>query len=1026
MPNKFFPRPRQWGTRFDSLPSSPPPSPPESEDSLGQDSVVDVRDDELDASIIERKHEHEKMPHDASVFVGSLPPHIDNNELARLLTEHLAEYGEVKCIKVIRDTKGSACAFVQCQDAASAARLIHTLHFHPPKPFLGRQLRYEQARAFRTLLISYCIPTHHIMSMEHKIADGSIPGNTIELDLPSAMRICRSQTIHYNNAAVEVDCKVRDGRGPTAEEDLHLEPLMFDEKTLQAICAHFGPFETFVRLPPPAVEGALEHALNWTSYPPPHNAPRKPNMDKGVFKVKWEHRDDCVSALTTLRKVPHLKVTWAHTAPSHAIEPAFQPGSFFQHRPQARYTPSRGERAPLSRDPIIVESSLSEWNAGPVHLPQQDSVTTLVAHADMPSWSDPDFSPLNDPKEERIANMCGEWHPKKTLEGQEPESIDTVAEMFSEIRVTSTTLPDHLSGECELEIPLAPALTMSPTTPKSPLLLTPIGIEGFKSVSVRKEFTAEADRVHLGDRLLDTTTLFVGGLETHGPEAWDETKVRNYFEKFGGLQDVRLIQPANGKAAFAFVQFDNLESPARAIQQEHNWMYQGRPMRVQYRQYNLPRGGSMRGRGRGRSVPIQTYRHPRQGMQPQHVQADASADITLSDMSISTADRTRTEDVTSIPAEAKNVLTETAGPDVLGSSLSQANNFVEKPQGVDFPNITRPNSQSSIEAISQPDRFREWYEINVPQQEPHSTEPTPPSSTPLSGSENVASGAQYPVPPPTGYYSPPSWVQSYPSQVQYPVPYVPGYPFYPVPNSTQPSYPSTPSSDSNGPTSTAPGQWPMYGPYIPYPAPYPPRPPHTAEQPVPPQTQGQPPVVPSGFIQGEQGTLIAVYRQDALDQYLHQATGVNPPPSSQSSAHRVWPHYPPPPYPAAASGQAPLRINTVPGYGQPPKPGLLNAPRWPAGGARLPGPPSAGFHNGSGTLPFHDNEGHGSMAKRGRRDGTFHQRNAYSRQAHHRHGRGAAFVHQNEFASNAANVNAGHLNSWPAGRRDPLKPYHLS
>lgn len=62
-------------------------------------------------------------------------------------------------------------------------------------------------------------------------------------------------------------------------------------------------------------------------------------MDPGCWKVKWVHRDDCVSALMvccpmlvisvipefhspprskTLRKIPHLTVTWAHqsnTAP---------------------------------------------------------------------------------------------------------------------------------------------------------------------------------------------------------------------------------------------------------------------------------------------------------------------------------------------------------------------------------------------------------------------------------------------------------------------------------------------------------------------------------------------------------------------------------------------------------------------------------------------------------------------------------------------------------------------------------------
>jgi hypothetical protein len=41
------------------------------------------------------------------------------------------------------------------QDASAAASLIHTIHSSPARLFLGRFLRYEPARAFRTLLISY-------------------------------------------------------------------------------------------------------------------------------------------------------------------------------------------------------------------------------------------------------------------------------------------------------------------------------------------------------------------------------------------------------------------------------------------------------------------------------------------------------------------------------------------------------------------------------------------------------------------------------------------------------------------------------------------------------------------------------------------------------------------------------------------------------------------------------------------------------------------------------------------------------
>lgn len=154
--------------------------------------AMDVDEDRYSAltettSTIE--NQEDKPPHDASIFVGryvddvlcsayssildSLPSNIDQGDLTRMLMEHLSEHTQIKNVKVVRDSKGGVCAFVQClvpfsivymlqetdvyalQDASSAITLIDTLYSNPPKPFLGRILRYEPARAFRTLLISY-------------------------------------------------------------------------------------------------------------------------------------------------------------------------------------------------------------------------------------------------------------------------------------------------------------------------------------------------------------------------------------------------------------------------------------------------------------------------------------------------------------------------------------------------------------------------------------------------------------------------------------------------------------------------------------------------------------------------------------------------------------------------------------------------------------------------------------------------------------------------------------------------------
>ena len=48
--------------------------------------------------------------------------------------------------------------FLTSQSALHATELIKTLNM-AAKPFLGRYLRYEVARAFRTLLVSYRLVT---------------------------------------------------------------------------------------------------------------------------------------------------------------------------------------------------------------------------------------------------------------------------------------------------------------------------------------------------------------------------------------------------------------------------------------------------------------------------------------------------------------------------------------------------------------------------------------------------------------------------------------------------------------------------------------------------------------------------------------------------------------------------------------------------------------------------------------------------------------------------------------------------
>ena len=92
---------------------------------------------------------------------------------------------------------------------------------------------------------------------------------------------------------------------------------------LQTIASYFGRLESFIPLEPLkrarglyanicislimtefCLDGGdqssddqkkllVEHDL----YGAPHNAPRSPCMENGCWEIKWDHRDDCVSAL---------------------------------------------------------------------------------------------------------------------------------------------------------------------------------------------------------------------------------------------------------------------------------------------------------------------------------------------------------------------------------------------------------------------------------------------------------------------------------------------------------------------------------------------------------------------------------------------------------------------------------------------------------------------------------------------------------------------------------------------------------
>ncbi|KAJ3721639.1 hypothetical protein C8R42DRAFT_56235 [Lentinula raphanica] len=856
MPSKLSVR--TWGTRFDSLPPSSPLASPNSSPTVAATEDNDQSPDFTDSPIVNRA---DKTPHDASVFVGSLPTNIDLKELGGLLSQHLAEFAQIKAVKVIHDSKGGVCAFVQCEDAESASKLIQTLQSSPPKPFFGRILRFEAARAYRSLLISYRTPTE-----KRTIStDDSISTETVELTLPSAMRYTKfrnskSVAIHYDNEAIQMERHASSGgrlATPTHEVSLFNEPVLCDAASLEEICGFFGPLEHFQSYEATGNTGAINE--DPSSFPAPHDAPRKPYMDQGCFEVKWAHRDDCMSALNTLRRIPHFTVTWAHAAPERKTFHLNGP-----HHPYPIYPQFRSESGPgyspvyNSAAPRYNGSNQTGWKVGSRPATMRPRINSINQNGrDYKQELETDFPPLVHHKAHLQSDFDGIWvedepsaeSEEKGERGFDVGSSPVFLERLSDVHPLksnltyrsvsiSTSLPDSSQ---ELELQLTPALARSPVTPKTPGSLfppTPTSFHGeYPALFARsgKELSYRMDRP-TGEQILDPTTLFVGGLEMRGAGAWDEEKVYHLFEKYDGLESVNVIRPNSGKAAFAFVKFGNADSPARAVAELHNHVIEGRPIRVQLRDCNPSRSPFRLTRGRGRY----SYNsgHPFR----QNIRSESKRDKSV-DASESMLDIKSDVEVSS-PSESPSA--ETA---------------VEPLKPVE-PEVAAVPERADTECSVQtedPERYREWYEVG--------TQAPAPTATPPEG----ALGISYPLP---AFYAPGSWM---PPQAQYPVAFYPPAMYAVAPNSQPPPrYPGSSESDASGPVpsplSMPPIPWTSlnYG-YIPYQG--------VPIRPTDQSAPNQPPVTPTGFFRDEAGTLIPVYPPAIINQYMSNSPNQASPPA---------------------------------------------------------------------------------------------------------------------------------------------------
>ncbi|KAF9454072.1 hypothetical protein P691DRAFT_770793 [Macrolepiota fuliginosa MF-IS2] len=915
MPPKHPNQTRAWGTRYDTLPTSPPVSPETERDERQRTAQG------TEAPLVSQTvRKDDKLPHDASVFVGSLPSNVDQAELTRLLTGHLSEHAEIKSIKVVRDSKGGVCAFVQCEDAASASAFLQSLQTSHPKPFLGRILRYEPARAFRTLLISYRAPSQVIIPGRF----GRTSRSVLELELPHAIRVWKPKNtkyhhIVYNGEATEAERYARalskDDTASVKEDAVYLHPLKFDAESVIKLAKYFGPLEKVSKLTATheLVKAPSDGDLTCDSYPPPHNLPRSKIMDTNCWEVKWDHRDDCVTALMALRRIPHLSVSWAHQLQGQHIEQLCHLQGYQQSLNHIPSTQPRIDRFQRYTAPGFA----SPPGLTPVQGVQPPSAVfgdhhTILQHdrvEESPNWVNPTAPPglgckppstvgvplveMDDQPNPLVTTKI-DWadaHFTSFIDSEYDSKIDWSAwggstrfekDIRSPCIIASHSACEVLSPQRTRGSPVrvddipTPGLVMSPPTPRTALSQTPVTpinqtreppLSGY---GIKTDGREQGDNTSRTAKQFDPTTLFVGGLEMYGPGAWTDEKVKSFFGRFGGLEYARVVRPPNGNTAFAFVKYNNTDSPARAILEEHNRVYAGRALKVQLRDVNPPRSPWKHARGRGR---FSYYHSSRKTTFPQRAAGNLVKHETTQGLRLASGN------VETNKADLSN-----------SSSAIETDDVYHHSPPIDKQKPDGPMAR--VLENTQNEKYREWYDAPFTGSSPESGGAFGSAAIPL-----AASGMPYQLP---GYY-PMSWVPPCAQPGHYQMPYYGPYPGYPLPTAPIQPYSTTPpGSDING--TTAGGHpWPgtMYHPYAPY---FGPSPRLTVGQ-VPPasnqasqssQGPSRAPLVPSGFIHNDQGTLIAVYPPEALDQYMAGQNagfngGSNPSISTQSiSATGAW------------------------------------------------------------------------------------------------------------------------------------------
>ncbi|KAH9898259.1 hypothetical protein C8Q73DRAFT_392682 [Cubamyces lactineus] len=954
MPTKHTTKERAWGTRYDTLDQFEPPSPPVQRlpalDQKVQSPVTPLSNtfrnslnEGEPATLAIGPAAQDTTPHDASVFVGSLPTHFDHADLSQRLADHLSIHPQIKAIKVVRDSRGGVCAFIQCESPTLAGQLLQNLRVQPPEPFCGRVLRFEAAKAFRTLLISYRTP-HGMLSRNASLDGllGSPLGRDRSTTLPYAVRIFQPRNakhlaVLYDKEAVEFDLnmssEVTVNTSAFSGEGLLLSPLKYDEECLRRLVHAFGPVEVFGECSQesPRGEGDSPRALT-TIYPYPHDAPRSAEMNNAMWEVKWRDREDSVVALLTLRRIPYLTVSWAHHPP-----PALGPSPVVRMR-----NPSQGSTwaSPAPQLELCIRSrASSSENLGASPLAHKN---TLLLPSTLSSATHALTSP-NSPKGTTSKEVPVSSIPVASI------SSGSSASTGSPIAEIGTCWADQVAELDNYHVPVPPPTSSSPLSESfakhqahkgsPPLLRSPMNShlfsttpKGDHTLRLNSQNSCEpkispssippaglaSTTIHQPNgspsafvlspcpqgpvREVDPRTIFVGGLDTHSPTPWDEGKLRYVFNRYGTIDSVQIVKPYNKRSYFAFVTFTDADGAGRAIHGENNRIHHGHPLRVLLRERTSPsRGGWRSGRGRGRDQPggpPHPYREHAFGHHDIGAEAASSYSSTNNPASNHQIVSPSSEaHVTSTPLPVAYLeLRRRSSNDFIGSEASSVSSGATKVPSVHFDGTRESPSTAAS--------------------------PSPMTAQPSTSSATTIPNHHMNF----GYFHPQAWVHPYPPPYPYPYPVLPGYayPGYAYPQaSPMPAPPPPPhagaresasplSSSVSGSTlanAPATGSSKMIGGSEQY-------------QAMPLQHDGtKPPLRATGFIQNEQGTLIPVYQREALDQYMANVHGGQPDPSQQARSpprQAPMPDVNPPSWPTSSFPVYPAAFPVAPVPGQQP------------------------------------------------------------------------------------------------------------